>query len=421
MKKLFLLLLILLLAGAWLGQLMIQDAGYVLLAYQHTTVETSIWVMVVILLVAFILMHLLLNLISSMGLPTGRIKEWRLKRRQQAARKATLKGVLAMSEGNWLKARRELVRSADDASVPLINLLAAAKAAHESGDKAGADELLSKALKSEPDAETAVTLAQAQIQLARGQSREALDNLLNLRKLAPKNTQVMLLLKDTYLQLQDWQGLSELLPVLRRHRALTDEQQLALEQQCYLILLDQTLHSQPDDSTNQARAKALQAFWQKLPTPATSQEELTSRYAELLGQLDEGSKAEVLLRESLEQHWSSKLIVQYGCINSDKPKKQLETARQWLEKHGESAELLLTLGRLSLLNHNWGGAVEYFEASLKLKPTAEAYGELSRLYHHLGDKEQAQQMVGRAVEISGYGLPSLPMPQPALTGSTTPA
>ncbi|WP_151704997.1 heme biosynthesis HemY N-terminal domain-containing protein [Nitrincola alkalilacustris] len=420
MKKLFLLLLILLLAGAWLGQLMIQDAGYVLLAYQHTTVETSIWVMLVILLVAFIVMHLLLNLISSMGLPTGRIKEWRLKRRQQAARKATLKGMLAMSEGNWLKARRELVRSADDASVPLINLLAAAKAAHESGDKAGADELLSKALKAEPDAETAVTLAQTQIQLARGQSREALDNLLNLRKLAPKNTQVMLLLKDAYLQLQDWQGLSELLPVLRRHRALTEEQQLALEQQCYLIQLEQIL-SQADDSTNEAGVKALQSFWQKLPTPATSQEALVSRYAELLGKLDAGSKAEALLRDSLNQHWSNKLVIQYGCINSGKPKKQLDTARQWLEQQGESAELMLTLGRLSLLNHNWGGAVEYFESSLRLQPTAEAYGELSRLYHHLGDKEQAQQMVGRAVEVSGQGLPSLPMPQPALAGSATPA
>jgi len=420
MKKLFLLLLILLLAGAWLGQLMIQDAGYVLLAYQHTTVETSIWVMLVILLVAFIVMHLLLNLISSLGLPTGRIKEWRMQRRERAARKATLKGMLAMSEGNWLKARRELSRSADDSSVPLINLLAAAKAAHESGDKAGADELLKKALKAEPDAETAVLLAQTQIQLARGQSREALDNLLTLRKLAPRNTQVMLLLKDAYLQLQDWQGLSELLPVLRRHRVLTEEQQLSLEQQCYLIQLEQIL-SQADESTNESRVKALQAFWQKLPTPATSQEALVSRYAELLGQLDAGSKAEAVLRDSLNQHWSSKQVLQYGCINSGKPKKQLDTAKQWLEQQGESAELMLTLGRLSLLNHNWGGAVEYFEASLKLKPSAEAYGELSRLYHHLGDKEQAQQMVGRAVEVSGQGLPSLPMPQPALTGSATPA
>jgi len=419
MKKLFLLLLILLLAGAWLGQLMIQDAGYVLLAYQNTTVETSIWVMLIILLVAFILLHLLLSLISNMGIPTGRIKEWRLQRRQRAARKATLKGMLAMSEGNWLKARRELARSADDASVPLINLLAAAKAAHESGDKAGADELLRKALKAEPDAEIAVTLAQTQIQLARGQYRDALDNLLNLRKLAPKNTQVLLLLKDTYQQLQDWQGLSDLLPVLRRHRALSDEQQLALEQQCYLIQLDQ-IQKHADGSTNEARVKVLQAFWQKLPTAAAAQELLISRYAELLSKLDAGNKAEVLLRDSLNQHWSSKLVLQYSCINSDKPKKQLDTAKQWLEKQGPSAELMLTLGRLSLLNHNWGGAVEYFEASLKLKPTAEAYGELSRLYHHLGDKEQAQQMVGRAVEISGYGLPSLPMPQPALTGSATP-
>jgi len=52
MKKLFIILLIMLVAGAWVGQLMVQDPGYVLLAYQQTTIETSLWVLLLVLVVS---------------------------------------------------------------------------------------------------------------------------------------------------------------------------------------------------------------------------------------------------------------------------------------------------------------------------------------------------------------------------------
>lgn len=69
MKRFFMILLILLLAGAWLGQLMVQDPGYVLLAYRQTTIETSLWVLALMAILAFAVLHTLLNLLSRARVP----------------------------------------------------------------------------------------------------------------------------------------------------------------------------------------------------------------------------------------------------------------------------------------------------------------------------------------------------------------
>ncbi|WP_315981429.1 hypothetical protein [Aliamphritea spongicola] len=53
MKKLLILLLILLFAGAFIGQLMIQDSGYTLIAYNNVTIEMSLWVFLIVLLGVF--------------------------------------------------------------------------------------------------------------------------------------------------------------------------------------------------------------------------------------------------------------------------------------------------------------------------------------------------------------------------------
>ena len=77
MKKLFVLLLVILAAGAWIGQLMVQDPGYVLIAFNQTTIETSLWVMLVIGVVGFLLAHWLLNILTNAMMPVQRLRNWR--------------------------------------------------------------------------------------------------------------------------------------------------------------------------------------------------------------------------------------------------------------------------------------------------------------------------------------------------------
>ncbi|MBV1787882.1 heme biosynthesis protein HemY [Marinobacterium sp. D7] len=410
MKRFFILLLILLLAGAWLGQLMVQDPGYVLLAYKETTIETSLWVLLLMAIIAFAVLHTLINLIARARTPARRMRSWRGQRNQRIAQNKTLKGLMALSEGNWWKAQRYLTRAAERSEQPLINYLAAAKAAHEQGDASAADNLLQKAREATPKAEVAIGIVQAQIQLARGQNEPALATLLHLKQLAPKHSYVLKLLKETYLRLNDWPGLNQLLPEIKRHQALPTEQIRKLENLAAQNLLKQSLSNQPAEADSKTRLQAVAHTWQSLPPDCTHDQQLIEQYSALMIEAGSSDEAEKMLREQIRRNWDEKLVALYGRIITSTPHKQLETAKGWLKKHEESPALELTLGRLSMQNQHWGAAIKHFERSIELQPGADAYAELGRLLNHLGERERAAAVATRGFELVNGSLPSLPLP-----------
>lgn len=411
MKKLFLLLLIMLAAGAWLGEKMIKDSGYVLVAYDQTTIETSLWVLVVLIAVSFVAFHWLVNLITRTRFPTAKLHAWKEHRNQRISRRKTLKGLTLLSEGNWAQAQKQLAQAAEKSDLPLINYLSAARAAHEQNNDKATDDLLQKARSSTPEAEVTVAITQAEIQLSRGQLEPCLATLLRLRSLAPKNSYVMKLLKDVYLRLNDWKALSKLIPVLRSHQALKEDELNVLSSQCYSHILNESVANLPIETSDEDRLTALGRAWHELPSEQTLKSDLVQQYTELLVSLGAESRAEQNLRDLIKKNWDEKLVNLYGRVNGDNAKKQLDQARGWAKKHTESPALLLTLGRLSMRNQYWGQAVKYFEQSLDLEPSAETLGELTRLLRHLGESDQAQLLLQQNINLVTTGLPELPMPE----------
>ncbi|MGB0205614.1 MAG: heme biosynthesis HemY N-terminal domain-containing protein [Neptuniibacter sp.] len=411
MKKLFLLLLIMLAAGAWLGEKMIKDSGYVLVAYDQTTIETSLWVLVVLIAVSFVAFHWLVNLITRTRFPTAKLHAWKEHRNQRISRRKTLKGLTLLSEGNWAQAQKQLAQAAEKSDLPLINYLSAARAAHEQNNDQATDDLLQKARSSTPEAEVTVAITQAEIQLSRGQLEPCLATLLRLRSLAPKNSYVMKLLKDVYLRLNDWKALSKLIPVLRSHQALKEDELNALSRDCYSHILNESVANLPVETSDEDRLTALGRAWHELPSEQTLKSDLVQQYTELLVSLGAESRAEQNLRDLIKKNWDEKLVNLYGRVSGENAKKQLDHARNWAKKHTESPALLLTLGRLSMRNKYWGQAVKYFEQSLDLEPSAETLGELTRLLRHLGESDQAQLLLQKNINLVTSGLPELPMPE----------
>ncbi|MBY4676911.1 heme biosynthesis HemY N-terminal domain-containing protein [Marinobacterium arenosum] len=410
MKKLFALLILVLFVGAWLGQKMVQDSGYVLIAYDQTTVETSLWMLLLIVLAGFLLLHWLLNLAFNTRLPTGKLRGWREQRRQRIARHKTLQGLLALSAGDWQKAQRQLGSAAERSDLALVNYLAAARAAHEQGDDQAADELLQKARQSTPNADLAVGITQAQIQLARGQLEPCLAMLLQLRRLAPRNTYVMKLLKDVYIQLKDWQSLSSLLPDLRKQQVLRNDAMLELTRTCHLNRLESSLGNVAVETPDEQRLALLNQAWQSMPTDMTRDLQLVERYCEMLIELGADDQAEQTLKNLIKREWDEGLVTLYGRINSSNAHKQLDQARSWLKGHPQSPALLLTLGRLSLRNQHWGKALDFFRQSLELEPNRETLAELIRLLRSMGNSEDAEATLQQHLQLLSDKLPALPMP-----------
>ena len=174
MRVWLLLLIITLGLGLMIGTLVRMDTGYVLLSWNNYTVETNIWVYIGLTLLAMIAMYALLRFSLLLLGSDWRFNEWRRQRRNQRARRQTTRGLLSLAQGQWRRAERLLTLSADDSDTPLINYLAAARAAYEQGKMEAADEWLKAASQSTKGAELAVGLTQAELLNSRGQKEQAL-------------------------------------------------------------------------------------------------------------------------------------------------------------------------------------------------------------------------------------------------------
>lgn len=407
MIRLVIILVVALLLGLGLSLGLQYDLGYIRISLGNYLVETNFWVGVVLLVVLTLALMLLIAAIRRVTRGTGAVTHWIARSQKRRARRRTTEGLLALAEGNWPHARKKLEASADQADTPLINYLAAAQAASESGDHDAVDDLLRKAFESTPGSDLAVGITQAQLQLNANRLEQALATLVRLRKQAPHHPFVLKLLKNTYLRLEDWRELSKLLPELRK-RQLGDPAELdRLERTVWHNLL----HRAAEECRRQGNRdlSPLTRLWDELPSSMRRDEHTIRVYAELLAKAGQEAQAETLLRKVLRNHWSDELIHLYGRICGSKPDEQLLAAERWLQDRPNNPELLLALGRLSLRNELWGKAREYFETSLHLRRSQETLAELSRLNAHMGDEDASMRLMQGLVRETG--LPELPMPK----------
>lgn len=402
MRKLILLIVFGLAIGALFGQLMHSVPGYWLVRVGDTSFQTSFWFGLILLLVAFLILHFTLRILVRLRRPVSRLKVWNSRTRHRTAMKRTVRGLVALAEGRWKRAEKALVKAADDSSTPLVNYLSAALAAHYQGRYEQADTLLKRAHLSTEGADTAVGMVQAQLMLDRQQFEEALATLTRLDKQLPNHPQVLKLLKQAYLSVNDWEGLRRLTPRLAQQQLISEEERQELDQRAYRELIVQAARN-PND------IERVRNLWADMPDHLRGDVELVVLYAEALVRGGEEGIAERLLRHSLKEHWDPRLVLRYGLLNVDAAR-QLVYAEKWLQERPNDPDLLLTLGRLSLRNAYWGKAQEYFEASQRQRPSGVVCAELARLYANLGEHNKSQLYYRQSVELLDRSLPSLPQP-----------
>lgn len=410
MPLLLIIAVVLLLGGTVMGELIVQDPGYVLISFQGTSIETSIWGLALVSIFGFLATYFTLRLLAYLAGRRGKLISWSLNRGRQRAHHNTERGLIALAAGDWSRAQRLLGGAAKKSDISLVNYLGAAEAAHELNQPEASDELLQTALRQHPKAEVAIGLLQAQHMLSRDLQETALATLLRLRRKSPKHKKVLRLLIDTYQQLQDWGALADLLPDLRRHKALKEEELSALERDTHLARLNQILHKLPADASAQEKSTALGQVWNALPKSLADDEDLISCYSSLLCDTGAFEQAEKLLRGQLKKRWNPQLVSLLGTLPSRDSRKQLKQAQSWLSAHPDDSALLLTLGRLAMRNHDWEQAQKFFQQSLVSSPSQETFNELSRLLLHLEDEAGYQQLLADNIDGLVRDLPALPLP-----------
>lgn len=405
MRKVLFIAIALLLLGALLPQINHNYPGYLVIGFGGAVnkgYEMNLWfaivALVAILLALFLLVWLARSLFRAVRGSVDRLRFGR----QRIARRRLTSGLVEFMEGNWSRARRQLLKSAPRSEAPLINYLAAARSAFELGFREEANELLAKAEACGEDTRLAVALSQARMQLQDKHYEQCIASLKRAKQLEPRHPALLQLLRQAYYSLGDWSSLRELLPELEKNANIRDEELQHLELEVY--------QHQLVEAASRNDSEKLQKVWHGLNGRWQRNIGLRSQYARLLHQIGDDTEAEKHLRWLLNREWDPKLAELYGCLTGADASAQVSSAESWLKEYGESADLLTCLGRLSMRNELWGKAQQYFEKSLLLRQDPVTSAELARLFEALGEKDKAARLFQEGLMQSVKDLPQLPMP-----------
>ena len=392
MVRLFikLLILVILVLGAVL--LVRDDPGFVMLRYRGWSAQTTLAFALAALIVVMVALYYLVRLLRGLWRMPAAVQRQSRNRRYAKSRRQLNQGLIDLAEGRFEQAETHLMRMVEYSESPLVHYLAAARAAQLQGKHDARDNYLKAAHEANPDAELAIGVTQAELQLAHHQTEQALATLTHLHGIAPRHDYVTMLLARAYFELEDWTALVDILPDVRRKKLLEPKRLREMELAGYSGVLGRAATSQ----------SSFERAWSDMPKNLRSDPAMMRYYLDMMARQRWYSHgAEQMLLKSLDNQWDDALIEVYGRFQAKDANAQLAHAEKWLDDFGHNEHLLLALGRISMRARLWGKAQGYFEASIGARATPAACLALAELFEQqLQQPDKAAAYYQRGLKIS---------------------
>ncbi|GGY82052.1 heme biosynthesis protein HemY [Cellvibrio zantedeschiae] len=409
MKKLIVFIIILIFLALWGFGVILPDAGYVLVILGQKTVETSLWFACFAILAIAVIWWLATRFVHVSWSIAQRLTDFFVFGTTERASKRAASGMIDFLSGDWLQARKKLLRTANKVESPLVNYLAAARASYELGDHEEAVKILHEAQKKYTTFSVPIGVAQAKMEMRDGRYEQAKIILLSLQQRAPKNPLVINSLRELYEVRNDWLALNDLVPLVKKFKVCSVADIFAMESSIVIGQIKLASESAERLAIGD-RLHELRKAWGKVATYQQRIPRVVAAYAQALMHNLQDQEAEVILRKTLSKTWDDSLIDLYGVLRVVDVAEAISNAESWLKYYPQNPYLLRALGRLNLRNHLWGLARDYFQRSLVVQKNAETYAELARLLNSLGDSQKSTEVYQAALQLSVPSLPDLPQP-----------
>ena len=375
------------------------DLGLIRFSFADTSFETNLVVFsAAVLSIIFII--LVLNktwlLTKNLFILAGSKRKHRLA---DKARHSLTQGLIEYAEGRFSESEKILLQQVKYSDNRLLVYLSAARAAQQLGAHERRDEYLRKAHIEAPDADIAISLTKAELQLAHEQNEQALATLTQLNKLTKNHTYVLTLLANTYRHLHDWDNLKTVLPDLKKHGQLSATSFLAFEVS--------VCNGQLTNLSKKENSQYLIDYWKNAADHLKALPDVIEHYARQLIKVDAAGEAENVLRLYLNKNWQESSIILYSELDVMIDNRQLEMAENWLKDHQHNAWLLLALGKMCMAHSLWGKSRNYLEASIAINPMPENYLKLARLLEeHMAEPAAAQEYYRQGLHLlaGDYGM-----------------
>lgn len=382
--------IVFLLVAAGLLFLLWRGDGYLLIAYGTKTIEMTLWVAALAVVALYLLLWFARKLLLGSAEMVRRFREIFLFGSVERAQKRAANGMVDYLTGDWLEARKKLLRTLDKVEYPLANYIAAARSSFEMGDEAEADNILDKAL-TLGHSELPVALTRARLHVQAQRYEEAINILKPIDIKMPRQAAVLDLMHHIYIAQKNWRALEELFPVMRKAKVLSNIEFDALEQMLACEKM-KALSEQVKSLLVAERLPALQTLWKTYSRSLQKNSAVITAYAEALATHYQDQDAEILVRKALNNEWYEPLVNLYGRLQVKEIHSQIRTLEAWIKQKPQDATLLLSIGRVMLRNQQWELARDYFQRSMNLQASVESTMEMARLMEKMGDHKKSSDL-----------------------------
>lgn len=380
--------------GALAANYLLADNGYVLINFRGYLIEMSVPVLIFLLIVTYMAVRLVVRVWRA----PRQLGEATARRRRRKANERMTQGFIELGQGNYSRGEKLLTSGVRNSEAPLLNYLAAARAAQAQGDTVRRDNWLNMASEQEPRARATVLLTRAELQLADDDDEAARASLDEVLQISPRHPEALRMKAELCFSAEDWSSLEALLPAVRKYAkvetATIDEWTV------------QTWSALFAEATNDGvRRKTL---WKTLPKPLRTDSRVIAARVRAMLAAGDSAAAEPMLRGALKKQWDKELVLLYGELPEPAPAALLKRVEKWLRNRPEDAALLLVAARLCVTSELWGKARSYFEASVAIDPAPRTWHELGQLMLQMGEQEAAFEAFQKGLTQSYDGDDELP-------------
>ena len=360
-----------------------------MLAWGDTSIEMSLWVLLFAVVLLFVTLSLSLRFIIALNLPFRVLGSWQQTSRIKRMQLQTRQGLLALADGQNVRAEKKLAELAPTTSQPVVVLPGLARALGRQGKMPEAKTVLDKLVVDFPGAQQLAYLELAEICLYQGDDEGALDPLQSLHKLNPQHAEANQLLLDLLQRREMWPQLISLLQVVGNYSQLSEEQLAQQQQLAYGRAFSDSRRQA--GSAAQSSLDELQALWKKAPQSITNHGPSIINYVKAMARIegDSALHTQKFIEQILKRLWLEELVLEYAHLPLADLQQSLSKAEAWQDISQDSAALQLTLGRLCRRLELWGKAQDYLQASITLQESKEAHAEMARLQHKMGHVDVA--------------------------------
>ncbi len=365
-------------AAVGLAMLMRFNHGNVAVLWPPYRIDVSVNFAVLVLIVAFVVLHwVLLALSNALNLPT-RVREYRERRRRETALAGLRDGVLALFEGRFGRAERLAQGALGDRSLAGVASLVAARAAHRMREAERRDRWLDAA-REEPGAGHAQLMTSAELAVEDHRPGDAIAAIETLRAGGPRHIHALRIALRAHEQAENWPALLQALRQLEKRDALHPAAIHGMKIRAYRALFA----ARHDD------AAAVQQLFASLGAADLAIDEVVEAAARAFAAAGRPEQAAKLIERTLETRFSEPLVALYASLDGVSARERLRHADRWRVRHGDNAVLLTTLGRLCTAEELWGKAEEFLVLAEHAVPGREAHLMLARLYDAMGRTDEA--------------------------------